>query len=88
MRRSENLRASGSQPPDEERQNLVTRRDRRLARLVDQMSGHETARYLLETTRLSVDEIARKVGYAEPSTLRRLIRRDTKHSPGHFRPAA
>lgn len=48
----------------------------------------ETARYLLETTRLSVDEIARKIGYAEPSTLRRLIRRDTKHSPGHFRPAA
>jgi transcriptional regulator GlxA family with amidase domain len=48
----------------------------------------ETARYLLETTRLSVDEISRQVGYAEPSTLRRLIRRDTKHSPGHFRPAA
>ena len=48
----------------------------------------ETARFLLETTRLSVDEIARRVGYAEPSTLRRLIRRDTKHPPGHFRPAA
>jgi transcriptional regulator GlxA family with amidase domain len=48
----------------------------------------ETALYLLETTRLSVEEIARHVGYAEPSTLRRLIRRDTKHSPGHFRPAA
>ena len=48
----------------------------------------ETARSLLETTRLSVDEIARQVGYAESSTLRRLIRRDTKHSPGHFRPAA
>ena len=48
----------------------------------------ETARYFLETTRLSVEEIARRVGYAEPSTLRRLIRRDTKHSPGHFRPAA
>jgi len=46
----------------------------------------ETARFLLETTRLSVDEIARRVGYAEPSTLRRLIRRDTKHPPGHFRP--
>jgi transcriptional regulator GlxA family with amidase domain len=48
----------------------------------------EKARFLLETTRLSVDEIARQVGYAEPSTLRRLIRRDTKHAPGHFRPAA
>jgi len=48
----------------------------------------ETARYLLETTRLSVDEIARRVGYAEPSTLRRLIRRDTKHTPGRLRPAA
>ncbi|HMM91744.1 GlxA family transcriptional regulator [Bradyrhizobium sp.] len=48
----------------------------------------ETARFLLETTRLPVDEIARRVGYAEPSTLRRLIRRDTKHAPGHFRPAA
>ena len=48
----------------------------------------ETARLLLETTRLPVDEIARRVGYAEPSTLRRLIRRNTKHPPGHFRPAA
>ncbi|KRR06239.1 AraC family transcriptional regulator [Bradyrhizobium jicamae] len=48
----------------------------------------ETARLLLETTRLPVDEIARRVGYAEPSTLRRLIRRDTKHPPGHFRPVA
>ena len=48
----------------------------------------ETARLLLETTRLSVEEIARRVGYAEPSTLRRLIRRDTKHPPGHFRPTA
>ena len=48
----------------------------------------ETARALLETTRLPVEEIARRVGYAEPSTLRRLIRRDTRHPPGHFRPAA
>ena len=48
----------------------------------------ETARLLLETTRLSVEQIAQKIGYAEPSTLRRLIRRDTKHPPGHFRPAA
>ena len=47
----------------------------------------ETSRYLLETTRLSVEEIARQVGYAEPSTLRRLMRRATKHSPGYFRRA-
>jgi transcriptional regulator GlxA family with amidase domain len=45
----------------------------------------EIAQLLLETTRLPIDEIARRVGYAEPSTLRRLIRRETKHSPGHFR---
>lgn len=47
----------------------------------------ETARYMLETTRLSVDEIACKVGYAEASTLRRLMRRDTRHPPAHFRRA-
>lgn len=48
----------------------------------------ETARYLLETTRLPVDEIARKVGYAEASTLRRLMRRDTRYPPAHYRRAA
>ncbi|OKO87177.1 helix-turn-helix domain-containing protein [Bradyrhizobium sp. AS23.2] len=41
----------------------------------------ETARSLLETTQLSVEQIAREVGYAEPSTLRRVIWRDTRHSP-------
>jgi len=44
-----------------------------------------TARYLLETTRLSVDEVARQVGYAEPSTLRRLIRRESRRSPAELR---
>lgn len=45
----------------------------------------EIARSLLETTRLPVDEIARSVGYAEASTLRRLMRRDTQHPPAHYR---
>jgi transcriptional regulator GlxA family with amidase domain len=35
----------------------------------------EVAVMLLETTGLSVDEISRRVGYSEPSTLRRLLRR-------------
>lgn len=45
----------------------------------------EIARHLLETTHLPVDEIARRVGYAEASTLRRLMRRDTQHPPAHYR---
>jgi transcriptional regulator GlxA family with amidase domain len=36
----------------------------------------ERAVELLETTRLPFDEVARRVGYAEPSTLRRLLRRE------------
>jgi len=36
----------------------------------------ERAVELLETTRLPLDEVARQVGYAEPSTLRRLLRRE------------
>ncbi|WP_201769577.1 helix-turn-helix domain-containing protein [Luteimonas huabeiensis] len=47
----------------------------------------ETAQLLLASTRLPLDRIAQSVGYAEPSTLRRLIRRDTRHPPGYFRAA-
>jgi transcriptional regulator GlxA family with amidase domain len=36
----------------------------------------EKAVELLETTSLGLDDIARRVGYAEPSTLRKLLRRD------------
>lgn len=45
----------------------------------------EAAEHLLETTRLPVDEVARRVGYAEPSTLRRLIRREARRSPAELR---
>lgn len=45
----------------------------------------EIAVMLLETTGLSVDEISRRVGYAEPSTLRRLLRRESGHSPSRLR---
>jgi transcriptional regulator GlxA family with amidase domain len=45
----------------------------------------EVARTLFETTRLSVDEISRRVGYAEPSTLRRLLRRDLSPPPSRLR---
>lgn len=47
----------------------------------------EVATTLLETTGLSVDEISRRVGYSEPSTLRRLLRRDSSRSPSALRRA-
>lgn len=48
----------------------------------------EIAVTLLETTNLSVDEISRRVGYAEPSTLRRLLRRDANRAPSKLRRSA
>lgn len=45
----------------------------------------ETARFLLETTKLPVEEVARRVGYADASTLRRLMRGDTQRTPADFR---
>lgn len=45
----------------------------------------EAAVLLLETTGLAVDEVARRVGYAEPSTLRRLLRREADRAPSALR---
>jgi transcriptional regulator GlxA family with amidase domain len=39
------------------------------------------AAHLLETTKASVDEVAARVGYADPSAFRRIFRRETGTSP-------
>lgn len=45
----------------------------------------EAAVHLLETSRLSLDEISARVGYADASTLGRLVRRETGLSPREVR---
>jgi transcriptional regulator GlxA family with amidase domain len=45
----------------------------------------EVATHLLETSRLSLGEISARVGYDDPSTLRRLIERETSASPRELR---
>jgi transcriptional regulator GlxA family with amidase domain len=45
----------------------------------------ERAIELVETTRLPFDEIARRVGYAEPSTLRQLVRSSSGLGPRELR---
>ncbi|HYH83758.1 MAG TPA: helix-turn-helix domain-containing protein [Longimicrobium sp.] len=45
----------------------------------------ERAVELLETTTCTVEEIARRVGYAEPTTLRRLLRRNAGARPRELR---
>lgn len=47
----------------------------------------ETAAQLLETSRLPFDEVARKVGYEDAGTLRRLMRRELGRSPRQVRRA-
>ncbi len=41
--------------------------------------------HLLETSELPFDEIAARVGYAEPAGLRRIVRRETGRTPSSFR---
>ncbi|NUT92935.1 MAG: helix-turn-helix domain-containing protein [Saccharothrix sp.] len=69
---------------------------RTFARRVERATGHspvrflqrlrvETAVDLLTTTDLPVADIARRVGYADPTTLRRVLRRDTGRGPRDLR---
>lgn len=45
----------------------------------------ERAQHLLETTRSSVDEVAARVGYADPIALRRLLRKELGRSAREIR---
>lgn len=44
------------------------------------------ARMLLETSKMSVEQVARQVGYADTTALRRLLRKVTQTTPRQFRP--
>ena len=72
---------------------------RTFARRVEQAAGLSPIRFLqrmrieaatdlIETTRLSVEEIARRVGYADPSALRRIMQREGGRQPSHVRRAS
>jgi transcriptional regulator GlxA family with amidase domain len=41
--------------------------------------------HLLETTRLSLEEVSARVGYADPNALRRVMRRHADASPRELR---
>lgn len=69
---------------------------RTFARRVERVTGLSPVRFLqrlkveravelMETTRLPFEEIARQVGYAEPSTLRRLLRKEGGAGPRELR---
>jgi transcriptional regulator GlxA family with amidase domain len=45
------------------------------------------ARMLLETSKMSVEQIAEQVGYSDTTALRRLMRKLTQATPRQFRPA-
>ena len=70
--------------------------ERTLARHVHRVTGKNTtalyqsikqrhARALLETTRMTVDQVATAVGYQDGTALRRLMKRVTGASPSQFR---
>jgi transcriptional regulator GlxA family with amidase domain len=72
---------------------------RTFARRVERATGQSPVRFLqrlrvdaaielIETTRLPFEEIARRVGYAEPSTLRRLLQRTAGRGPRGLRTGA
>jgi transcriptional regulator GlxA family with amidase domain len=72
---------------------------RTFARRVDKVTGLSPIRFLqrlrieaatemIETTKLPVEEIARRVGYADPSALRRIMRREGGLRPSNVRRAA
>jgi AraC-like DNA-binding protein len=46
---------------------------------------HDDARRLLETTRLSMEEVAGKLGFADVRSFRRAFKRWTGVSPGSYR---
>jgi len=48
----------------------------------------EAATDLIKTTKLSIEEVARRVGYADPSALRRIMQRDAGVRPGGVRRTA
>ena len=73
--------------------------ERTLARHVQAATGRSTltlvqsirlgkARMLLETSRLTVDQVAERVGYGDATALRRLMRKVVGATPRQFRPSA
>lgn len=73
--------------------------ERTLARHVQTATGRSTlalvqnirlgkARMLLETSRLTVDQVAERVGYGDATALRRPMRKVAGATPKRFRPSA
>jgi transcriptional regulator GlxA family with amidase domain len=73
--------------------------DRTLSRHVRAATGRSTsallqsvrlskARMLLETSKLTVDQVAERVGYVDTTALRRLMRKAMGATPRQFRPAS